>query len=95
MDVIGCMVGKVCALMGVWSLWHGLIPRKLGLSVLLWCFLFCCWIGEWVGWWVGWWMYGFDWRMHGWLGVCVDGVWSLWRGFISHKLGSSVVLFCC
>ena len=32
--------------------------------------------------------------MHGWYGVCVDGVWSFWRGLISRKLGLFVVLCC-
>ena len=38
-------------------------------------------------------MYGCD-CMRGWLGVGVDGVWSLWRGLVSRKLGLFVGLWC-
>src|SRR6218665_438850 len=83
---------------GVWSLWRGLIFRSLGLFVVLWFYLFDVGLinGQDVGWvdgWVGGWMYGCD-CMRGWVSVCVDGVWSLWRGLVSRKLGLFVVLWC-
>src|SRR6218665_3757601 len=82
--------------MGVWSLWRGLISRKLGLSVVFWCYCFVGWVNGWVFWlvdgWAGWCMYGCD-CMHGRLGYALMGVLSLCRGLISRKLVLSVVFF--
>src|SRR6218665_2616161 len=69
------------------------LPSARFVYIVFWCYFVVGCFSWWVDGWKGWWMYGCD-RMHGWLGVCVDGVWIHWRGLIARELGLSVLLWC-